>query len=493
MFIRQKQSLLLAVVSVCAVWISGCSEDNSLSAAFSKKFTPGAAPSNVSAKASSSSSIKVNWASVNGAIGYRVYRSTSYSGNYTMVGNTDSTSYSDDNLSSGTAYYYRVSACNGSGESPQSTYCTATTVLDAPTGLSAASTSSGSITLSWSPVSGAAGYRVYRSSSASGSYSRLESNITSTSTSYTDNNLSPGTTYYYKVSAYKGTVESAQSSYTYATTGINPPTEIFATASSSSSIIVEWLPVSGADGYRVYRSSSASGSYLEMTTTSSISYTDNNLSPGTTYYYKVSAYKGTVVSAQSYYAYATTGLNPPTDVSARALSSSSIIVEWSAVSGADGYRVYRSTSASFGVDITVNSAFSTSFSDNNLSPGTTYYYKVSAYKGTVESSQSSTASATTKLDAPTGVSARALSSSSIIVEWSSGSGAAGYIVYRGMSVSGPYYQVGTSLFTSYTDDDVVIGVTYYYKVSAYTDYVESLMSLYTSATLLDDEETYDDD
>ncbi|GBU22228.1 N-acetylmuramoyl-L-alanine amidase [Fibrobacteres bacterium R8-0-B4] len=542
-------------------------------------------PANVSATSLSSSSISINWSPVSGAAGYRVYRSTSSSGNYTLVGTPSSASYTDNNLSSGTTYYYKVSAYKNNLESSQSYYTSATTILNAPVNVSANSPSPSSITVSWSSVSGAAGYRVYRSTSSSGNYTLVG---TPSSASYTDNNLSPGTTYYYKVSAYSNNVESSQSSYTYATTGFDPPASVSASLMSSSGITVSWSSVSGAAEYNVYRSTSYSGSYYKIYTTSYTSYTDNNgLSSGMTYYYKVSASNGMgEESAQSFPpASATTTLNPPTSVSASATSSSSITVSWSQVIGAAGYNVYRSTSAS-GPYYQVGTSSSTSYTDNNLSPSTTYYYKVSAYNNNnVESSQSSqSASATTalntpaaptnvsasltpsggitvswssvsgavgyyvyrstsasgyysqvgtsystsytnnnlsagtayfykvsaynsagegplssytyettQLNAPTGVTASPAPSGGIIVNWSSGSGAAGYIVYRGMSVSGPYYQVGTSLFTSYTDDDVVIGVTYYYKVSAYTDYVESLMSLYTSATLLDDEETYDDD
>lgn len=74
---------------------------------------------------------------------------------------------------------------------------------DTPTGLTASSGSAGSgqITLSWDAVSGAAGYYLYRDTSASGSFPLLTD--ASSATSYTNTGLSSATTYYYKVSAYK--------------------------------------------------------------------------------------------------------------------------------------------------------------------------------------------------------------------------------------------------------------------------------------------------
>jgi len=488
-FIQQRQALLSAVVSVCAVWVLGCL-DNSLSSALSEEFVLDA-PIDISATALSSSDINVGWRQVSGAMGYRVYRSTSASGAYGLVwsgaspasSSYMSISYIDNNLLPDTTYYYTVSACNGVGESSKSRYCPATTILNAPTNISANVLSSSSVTVSWSSVSGATGYRVYRSTSFSGSYFQVGNGTSSTS--YTDNNVSPGTTYYYTVSAYNSNVESSRSSSISATTIPNAPSGVSASSSSSSSVTVNWPSVNGAAGYRVYRSMSVSGSYSQVGTTSSsyTSYTDNNVSPGTTYYYKVSAYNNTGESLQSSYASATTILNAPTSVTASSSSSSSVTVSWSSVSGATGYRVYRSTSSS-DYYYEVTTTYSTSYTDVGLSSGTNYYYKVSAYNSTVESSQSSYASATTILNAPSNVSASSSSSSSVIVSWSSVNGATGYRVYRSTSSSGSYYEVTTTYSTSYTDVGLSSGTNYYYKVSSYNGTVESSQSSYASATTI---------
>ncbi|MDR1466369.1 MAG: fibronectin type III domain-containing protein [Treponema sp.] len=84
-----------------------------------------------------------------------------------------------------------------------------------PTGLTATAASSNSITISWSSVSGATDYYIYRSTVSSSSYTHVGD---SPSTSFTNNGLSANTTYYYKVSAYNAYGESAQSSYVYETT-----------------------------------------------------------------------------------------------------------------------------------------------------------------------------------------------------------------------------------------------------------------------------------
>jgi fibronectin type 3 domain-containing protein len=80
----------------------------------------------------------------------------------------------------------------------------------------------------------------------------------------------------------------------------NTPTGVSAAAVSSSSITVSWTPVLGATGYTVYRSSSATGIYAEVGTTTVLTmYTDTGLTAATTYYYQVTAKNANGESARS--------------------------------------------------------------------------------------------------------------------------------------------------------------------------------------------------
>jgi hypothetical protein len=85
-------------------------------------------------------------------------------------------------------------------------------------------------------------------------------------------------------------------------------------------------------------------------------------------------------------------------------------------------------------------------------------------------------------DTPTGVSATAVSSSSITVSWNSVPGATGYYIYRSSSSSGTYTQVGTSTTTSYPDTGLSASTTYYYKVAAYNNNGEGSQSSADYAT-----------
>ena len=95
------------------------------------------------------------------------------------------------------------------------------------------------------------------------------------------------------------------------------PTNVSASAASSSSITISWYSVTGAAGYFVYRSSSSSGTYNLAGTAYTNSYTDTGLSASTTYYYRETAVNSSGgESAQSSSTYATTlsSSSPGTDV-----------------------------------------------------------------------------------------------------------------------------------------------------------------------------------
>ena len=61
----------------------------------------------------------------------------------------------------------------------------------------------GAVTVSWSKVSAADGYVIYRSGTKTTSYSTLKKITSKTTVSYKDTSALPGVTYYYRVKAYK--------------------------------------------------------------------------------------------------------------------------------------------------------------------------------------------------------------------------------------------------------------------------------------------------
>lgn len=150
--------------------------------------------------------------------------------------------------------------------------------------------------LSWNKVTGSSGYEVLRATSKTGTY-KLVKTITSGSTvSYTDKSLATGTTYYYKVRAYR-TVDKKKVYSSYSSIASAKPvlkTPSVKLTSGSKKATIKWEKISGASGYEVYRATSKSGKYSKIKTitkNSTVSYVNSSLTKNKTYYYKVRAYR----------------------------------------------------------------------------------------------------------------------------------------------------------------------------------------------------------
>ncbi|WP_440969634.1 fibronectin type III domain-containing protein [Peribacillus frigoritolerans] len=169
---------------------------------------------------------------------------------------------------------------------------TAKPIPAVPSSVKAASFSYNSVRTSWTAVSGASGYEVYRATSSTGTYSLAGS---TTLTSYTNTGLTTNKPYYYKIRAYRtvGSMKVYSNYSTVVTAKPVPtvPTNFKATRISSTSLKLTWVSVSGASGYELYRSTSFSGTYNLLKSTTSLYYTNSSLTTGKTYYYKLRAYR----------------------------------------------------------------------------------------------------------------------------------------------------------------------------------------------------------
>ncbi|MDD7793387.1 glycosyl hydrolase family 18 protein [Clostridium sp. 'White wine YQ'] len=162
------------------------------------------APTSLTYSGITSSSVNLSWTPVSGAIGYKVIRYTSSNPSYSLVTITSSTTFKDTNLTPNTKYFYFVRAYNSVGSSnysPTISFYTAkaATAPSAPTSLTYSSVTTNSVNLSWSPVTGAIGYKVIRYTSTNPTYTLV---TTTTSTSFIDTNLIQDTKYLYFVRAY---------------------------------------------------------------------------------------------------------------------------------------------------------------------------------------------------------------------------------------------------------------------------------------------------
>ena len=242
----------------------------------------------------------IKWNAVANASQYEVYRATTKSGTYTLLGTTTATHYTDNKAGSGYTYYYKVRAISKVKSTANSVFSVPVAGIchcAKPTVKATYMGATGKPYIKWNAVANASKYEVYRATSKDGTYTLLG---TTTATNYTDNKAGTGYTYYYKVRAISKVKSSANSAFSTVVTGIchcaRPTVKITTSAGKPR---LTWNAVAGASKYYIYRSTEANGTFEYLYTTSNLFYTNSSAKAGTTYYYKVKAVSKVKSSANS--------------------------------------------------------------------------------------------------------------------------------------------------------------------------------------------------
>lgn len=258
--------------------------------------------------------------------------------------------------------------------------CTVTVVPktlppSAVSGLNVSNVSDKSISLTWSPSTGATGYKIYRSLNPTTGFTMID---TSQVTSYINDGLTSGVTYYYKIVSYNAGGDSVASSIIGQKTKPSVVSSLKATNVSSNSITLAWPVSAGATGYKIYRSLSPTTGFELITTTQGTSYINSTLKPGTTYYYKVIAINTAGDTTSSAIILQKTKPSAVSRLKVSSFSKTSIKLNWTRAAGATGYKIYRSIRSKNKFTL-ISTTHNTSYTNKKLKPGTTYYYKVIAY------------------------------------------------------------------------------------------------------------------
>lgn len=161
------------------------------------------APQNIQARITEANQVEVSWDAVDSANEYALYRGTNPAGPFTQIAVVDTTGGTDANVNPGTTYYYQVQAryegVGGAISAPiEVAIPVAVPIPAAPTGVTVTAVNCAA-GLTWNPVAGATGYRIFRSANPAGPFTQIGDSVL---TNYTDDSLNRGTTYYYQVAAY---------------------------------------------------------------------------------------------------------------------------------------------------------------------------------------------------------------------------------------------------------------------------------------------------
>ena len=240
------------------------------------------------ANTASTGKVKISWPAVKNVKEYKVYRATSEDGTYSLVKTTTSTSYTDGTAKVGTTYYYKVRAMSSTtaAHSAYSEILPGIRDLVRPTVEVSNVASTGKIKLTWAAVTGTVGYEIYRAEGEEGEYALV---TTTDALTWTDSTAVAGTAYSYRVKALAENEEAHSALSAVDTLTCKLPRPNVSIALSSKKPNLTWDAVEGAVSYKVYRSTSKTGTYSLVKTTTDTSYTDTKATAGKTYYYKVKA------------------------------------------------------------------------------------------------------------------------------------------------------------------------------------------------------------
>lgn len=348
----------------------------------------------------------ITWTAVSGATEYKIYRKVYGTNQLSLIGTAVGTSYTDTTAQSNVVYTYTVSAANSTGCGMYDKVGKTRIFFASPVLQSRENVVNG-VKITWSPVEGATGYRIYRRGAGT-NYWHYLGTIDAKNTSYVDygkdvngKNIGMANGAYYRYTV-RATNENRGSNVKYPggynqtiysgfdTTGlylkhVSTPKMVSVT-NASTGVLVKWQAISGATSYRVYRRGAGSTYWYFLGEVKGTSYTDTAIANASGKYYRY-----TVRAVSGYYSgFDTTGLylmriSEPDLTSARSYSTG-LTVKWKQCAGVQGYYVYRKTSNSSWVRIaTVKGASNTTYTDKTAKKGTTYIYTVKAYYGSAMS------------------------------------------------------------------------------------------------------------
>ncbi len=206
------------------------------------------------------SSMEVLWDAVTEAEYYEVYVSETFDGAYTLLGETEKTTYTVKDMKRGRLLYVKVRAMSEDQTGTDSELLAIAPVPDKVTGIRSIKNVKTKITLQWNETAGATGYIVYYRPSTSTKY--LQGGMTE-DTSFQITGLNAAKEYYFIVYAYAADIENVgavSDEVMYGTAPALP--KLKKVKGGDRRVKVYWSKGTGAQLFRIYVSTNASSGYV---------------------------------------------------------------------------------------------------------------------------------------------------------------------------------------------------------------------------------------
>ena len=307
-----------------------------------------------------------------------------------VVTGANNTSYTVKGLKAGTAgYKFRVRGYSGTVNGAFSSELSVNTNPYGVGGFKVKSKSSTSVTLQWNKGTTASGYQLQQYKN--GKWTDIFTPSKATSTSYTVKGLKAGTAgYRFRIRAYKTYGSSKQygswSSELKVNTNPYGVGGFKVKSKSSTSVTLQWNKGTTASGYQLQQYKN--GKWTDIFTPSkatSTSYTVKGLKAGTAgYRFRIRAYK-TYGSSKQYGSWSSelkVNTNPygVGGFKVKSKSKTSVTLQWNKGTTASGYQLQQYKNGKWVTISSPNKATTINYTVKGLKAGTSYKFRIRAYK-----------------------------------------------------------------------------------------------------------------
>ena len=331
--------------------------------------------------------VRISWTKSGDATGYRIYRKNK-KGSWVLLDSIDTnsvTSFIDESPYQNYKNIYTVKAVCDSGASTYNKKGISAFYLKTPA-LTGIKTTKNGLSISWSSVSGAQNYKLYRKQQGDTNWTCIAKTKTGVTT-YEDTGVKNGVKYRYTVRALNTEGISSYKSAGISRTFVASP-KIGSMSNTPNGTKIKWNKISGAKSYRIYRKvPGGSWKVLNNVGSTKLSYVDKTAKSGTVYQYTVRAYNGAVWS--SFNTSSKIQFLSTPKISTPKSTKGGVVISYGKVTGAKSYRIYRKTSKSADWVKLADVSGKTTYTDKSAKKGTTYYYTVRAFNGSYKSGYSS--------------------------------------------------------------------------------------------------------
>ncbi len=225
------------------------------------------APKDITLKNYYSNSILVKWDKVKDAEKYIVYRKDTKNKSFTKVYETSKRQFKDTDIVNGRKYTYSVKAKGENGGTSGYAKNVKITALKRPDEINLSCTSKG-INISWTKMSSATSYRIYRKVKGSSDWDLIKKIAGSSTTTYTDEKVKDGKTYSYRVMQIKNPEKGSYLKDGVTIKFVKAPK--VSAEHSPKGIVLSWNKAKVGSGYQVQRKAEGEKKWKTLATLNSI-------------------------------------------------------------------------------------------------------------------------------------------------------------------------------------------------------------------------------